>query len=75
MKFETFWNTSSLRRRAKLSKDEEPSCGRKLGRPQVGKESEILPVESAVRIAPVCKEPAAAQVQGLRDQSKSRRRG
>ena len=59
--FGTFWNTSSLRRRAELSKDEEPPCGRKLGKLPVGKESEKSPAESAVRIAPVCKKLPAAQ--------------
>ena len=72
--FGTFWNASSLRRRAELSNDEEPLYGsRKLGRRPVGKESETSPTESSVRIAPVCKEPPAARAQGLRHQRKSRR--
>ena len=33
------------------------------------------PAESAVRKALVCKEPPAAQAQGLRDESKNQRRG
>ena len=70
--FETFFNTSGLRRRAEFSKGEEPPCGKKLGRLLVGKEPETSLAESAVRIEPfLCKEPPTAQTQGLRDQSKN----
>ena len=139
------WNTSSLTRRAELSKDEEPPDGRSLGsyqstrsrrnhRPSAlygcgtpaggaqelrhqnkTRRGEVVGVtrseqklrgtcqragniistvdsamrgalvrqvssaeemaQSAVRKAPVCKDPSAAQVRGLREQSKSRRRG
>ena len=68
--FGTFWNASSLTRRAELSKDEEPPCGRKLGRPPVDNEPEPSSAESAVTIAPVCTEPLAARARGPRDQRK-----
>ena len=47
--FGAFWNTSSLRKRAELSKDEEPLGCRKLGRLPVGKEPETSPTESAAK--------------------------
>ena len=65
-----FLDTSSLSRRAKLSKDERPPCDRKLGRLPVGKKPETPPAESALRIAPVCKKPLAVRARGPRNQGK-----
>ena len=39
--------------------------------PPVDKEPETPPAESALRIAPVCKEPPAARARGPRDQDKN----
>ena len=48
-------------------------CGKKPGRPPTGKEPETPPAESALRMAPVCKEPPAARARGPRDQDNTRR--
>ena len=52
--------------------DEEPPCGKKLGRLPINEKLETPPAESALRTAPVCKEPPAAQAEGPRDQDKTR---
>ena len=67
---------------SRTTRTKSPPAGRKLGRQPVGKDSAVVERTAGdttdrerYEKAPVCKEPPAAQAQGLRHQSKSRKRG
>ena len=64
--------TSSLRRAEHL-KDERQTCGRKLGRLPIRKKPETSPAESALRIAPVCKNHRPHELEDLVTRTKPRR--
>ena len=70
--FCVIWEFLEYLRRAELRTKSHPTVGASAW-PPVGKEPEIPPAESALRIAPVCKEPPAARARGPRDQDKTRR--
>ena len=76
--FGIFLITSSLRRRAKLSKDEKPPCDRKLARgcrsaksAAVERTAGSTTGREPLRIALVCKETPAARGRGLLDQNEN----
>ena len=69
--FENFRNYFKSEEKSKGERDEGPPCSRKLGRLPIGNKLEAPPAESALRIAPVFKEPPAARTRGLRDQRKN----
>ena len=77
-----FWNiTSSLRRRAELSEGRKATPRKEAGKQPVGKESAVEERHCrrhhrprALRVAPVCKKPLAAQARELRDPSNSQER-
>ena len=50
-----------------VGRDEGQNCSKSLRGRRSAKESETSPAESALRIAPVCKEPPASREQGPRD--------
>ena len=76
-----FGITSSLRRRSELPVERKVTLWGKRTRQPVDQESTVEHYcrrhhrPRALRIAPTCKEPPAAQARRVRDQSKSRKRG
>ena len=63
-----------LEERAEL-RDEESACGRRSSEATSREGVGDITGQERCKEAPVCKEPPAAQAQGVRHQSKSRRRG
>ena len=57
---------------SKGESDEGPPCSKKLGRLLIGNKQETLPAESALRIAPVCKNHLPHELEDLVTSARTR---